>query len=66
VTQMSERNRRNLNPHKAARVAMCLYGARYARQGGGSMDFWDALPDEDKQLCREILKQIEEAPSEAQ
>ncbi len=58
------RNLRNLNPHKAARVAMCLWGNRYAAQGGGSMDFWDKLTESEKKLCREILEQIEKAPEE--
>lgn len=61
---MKESDRRNLNPHKAARVAMVLWGARYAKQGGGSMDFWDKLSESEKRLCRELVKKIEKAPEE--
>ena len=56
--------RRNLNPHKAARVAMTLWNQEYARQRGGSMDFWDELTESQKELCREIVEQIEKAPAE--
>jgi hypothetical protein len=59
-----ERAKRNLTPHKVARVAMFLFGQRYAAQVGGSMDFWDALPERDKQTCREVLQEIERAPKE--
>jgi hypothetical protein len=40
-----ERALRNLNPHKPARAAMWLWGKEYSQQGGGSMDFWDGLPE---------------------
>lgn len=63
---MKDRDRRNLNPHKAARVAMAIYGQQYAKQGGGSMDFWDSLTEGEKRTCREILKQIESSPDEVQ
>lgn len=55
---------RNLNPHKAAVVAMHRWGDRYARQGGGSMDFWDGLSESDKQLCRETVTAVMLAPHE--
>jgi hypothetical protein len=61
---MNERDRRNLNPHKAARVALLLYGREYAAQNGGSMDFWDKLSEGRKQTCREELEKIEKAPKE--
>lgn len=61
---MKERDRRNLNPHKPARLAMFKWSASYARQGGGSMDFWDKLSPSEQQLCREVVKAIEEAPEE--
>jgi hypothetical protein len=35
-----------------------------AAQDGGSMDFWDKLSLSEKQLCREVIKQIERAPEE--
>lgn len=43
---------------------MVLYSSRYAAQGGGSMDFWDKLSEGEKRTCREVLEQIEAAPSE--
>jgi hypothetical protein len=55
---------RNLNPHKAAIVAMLLYSSSYAAQGGGSMDFWDGLPKQKKILCRDLVDRIEKAPEE--
>ncbi len=61
---MKTRDKRNLNPHKAARVAMCLYASRYAAQGGGSMDFWDRLTEAEKRTCRGIVEQIMESRDE--
>ncbi len=55
---------RDLNPHKPARAAMWLFGAEYARQGGGSMTFWDRLPLHRKNLCRELVSDIEKARPE--
>lgn len=55
----------NRNPHKAARVAMIMWGGAYAAQSGGSMDFWEKLGPNDKKLCRELVKEIENAPVEA-
>ncbi len=60
----SERMRRDLDPHKAARAAMWLYGAEYAKQGGGSMTFWDRLPQNRKNLCRDLVRDIEKARPE--
>ena len=57
--------RRNLNPHKPARVAMYLYGEAYSRQKGGSMDFWDSLPESSKRLCRQLVAEIEASPAES-
>lgn len=56
-----ERNRRNFSPHAEAVAAMWLFGKRYSQQNGGSMDFWDALPDGDKGLCRQMVRAIEAA-----
>ncbi len=50
--------RRNLNPHQAASAAMWLYSTEYAAGGGGSMDFWDSLPDYSKSSCRRLVKDI--------
>ena len=63
-TSAAAQAKRNLNPHKPARVAMILWNEKYASQGGGSMDFWDRLSESDKKLCRDILQQIEQAPPE--
>lgn len=56
--------KRNLNPHRAAVVAMALFHAEYAIFGGGSMDFYDSLSSGQKQTCREIVANIEAAPVE--
>jgi hypothetical protein len=55
---------RNLNPHKAARIAMLLWNERYAAQRGGSMEFWDSLTEAERQTCRKCLEQVLEAPGE--
>jgi hypothetical protein len=62
--KMRERDARNLNPHKSARAAMWLYGHAYAAQSGGSMDFWDSLPEYKKRLCRDMVDAIERADVE--
>lgn len=54
----------NLNPHKAAVAAMYIYGAAYAKQGGGSMDFWKSLPPSQQDVCRRLVKAIEKARKE--
>ena len=59
-----ERARRNQNPHKAARLGMFKWSASYARQRGGSMDFWDSLTENEKTLCREVVREIENSPEE--
>lgn len=50
--------RRNLNPIPQAVVAMYLYGAEYAAQQGGSMDFWDRLDGRRKRWCKEISDDV--------
>lgn len=55
---------RNINPHKAAVAAMWLCGAAYAEQRGGSMDFWDSLPEGTKDNCRRLVAEIEKARPE--
>ena len=59
-----KRARRNLNPHKPALLAMWLWGKRYAAQGGGSMDFWDKLTEQEKNSCRECVIRVAKAPEE--
>ena len=51
---------RNLNPTPAARVAMIVYGWDYAKQRGGSMDFWDALDEDRKRRCNMVVEMFEE------
>lgn len=59
---MSEDQRRNLNPTAPAYAAMALFGYRYSKQKGGSMDFWDSLSDYDKRTCTELAELIRKAP----
>ena len=59
-----KRDQRNLNPHAPAIAAMYLYGSDYMNSGGGSMDFWDALSDNRKRTCRELVKRIRAAKDE--
>jgi hypothetical protein len=63
-SEMSDQSR-NLNPHKAARAAMYIWGERYAQQRGGSMDFWDKLQEHEKNVARRLVKEISELPDEA-
>lgn len=60
----SERAARNLRPHKAAVAAMWIWGQEYSQQHGGSMDFWDKLPESRRRLCRGLVKDIERARPE--
>jgi len=59
-----QRDLRNLNPHKPAMLAMRIYCNAYARQNGGSMDFWDSLAESTKQRCRDLVKEMDQAPPE--
>lgn len=57
--------RRNLNPHAEAIAAMHMWSDDYAfKQRGGSMDFWDNLPDWKKQLARDLVKRIRQSETE--
>lgn len=57
--------RRNLNPHAEAIAAMHFWSYSYAHeQRGGSMDFWDSLPEWKKNICRDAVKKIKAAPNE--
>lgn len=59
-----QRAQRNLRPHAEAIAAMHLWGEDYAfKQRGGSMDFWDSLPDWKKKHCREFVKRIKATDS---
>ena len=49
---------RNLNPHAEAIAAMYIYGAEYAVQRGGSMDFWDKIDKSRQRICREMVDKI--------
>lgn len=55
------RMRRDLNPHRAARAAMWLWSAEYAKKGLGSMGFWDSLDKHRKQLARDCVTDIMKA-----
>lgn len=56
-----ERDRRNADPTAEALVAMCIWGAEYAAQGGGSMEFWDRLNRSRKDQCRRMVDRIRAA-----
>jgi hypothetical protein len=57
--------KRNQNPHAEATAAMYIWGAEYAAQRGGCMDFWDGLSDSRKGICRDLVARIKLRPSEA-
>jgi len=60
-----QRAQRNLNPHAEAIAAMSLWSEDYAfKQRGGSMDFWDNLPDYKKRICRDLVKRVRATKSE--
>ena len=58
------RLQRNLSPHKPAVAAVYLWGADYAAQPGGSMDFWDSLTESKKCICRSLVARIDLAEPE--
>lgn len=69
ATTLKEREvaqaKRNMNPHAEAILAMSWWSEDYAfKQRGGSMDFWDSLPDYKKRLCRDLVKRIQAAKTE--
>ena len=57
-------NDRNLNPHKPAVMAMCMFSSHYAAQSGGSMDFWASLTTGEQQTCRDLVTRLDQAPDE--
>jgi hypothetical protein len=54
----SARALRNLNPTPEAMAAMWPWSKEYAAQGGGSMDFWDKLPEGRKRLASDCAAAI--------
>lgn len=50
--------KRNLNPTPEARFAMFHWHNQYAAQQGGSMDFYDSLPEQDKDYCKRAVEEI--------
>jgi len=54
-----------VTPHKAARAAMWLYSTRYGLTSGSRMEFWNSLSEQERNLCREMVKNIDESPVEA-
>ena len=50
--------KRNLNPTPEAVFAMYHWSKDYAKQGGGSMDFYDSLNVEEKRFCKSAVKAI--------
>jgi hypothetical protein len=60
-----QRAKRNLNPHAEAIFAMVHWSDDYAyKQRGGSMDFWDSLPDWKKKIARNAVDRIRKAETE--
>ena len=57
-----ENQEHNFNPHKEAVIAMWLWGKEYSELGLGSMDYYNGLSAGDKNTCKRMLKNIEEAP----
>ena len=55
---------KNLKPHKEAVIAMCLFGKEYADSGLGSMDYYDGLSTNKQRLCKTILEEIAQAPTQ--
>ena len=57
-----ERDRRNLQPHAEARLAMEMWSHEYAHeQRGGSMDFWDSIGEQRQRFCMNVLDEVLEA-----
>ena len=56
--------KRDLNPHKAAVIAMLLYGERYAKMPHvGSMGFWDTLTKSEQETCKQCVERVDKAPN---
>ncbi|MGI9490856.1 MAG: hypothetical protein ACR2QF_00360 [Geminicoccaceae bacterium] len=54
---------RNLRGHAEAIAARWLWSHEYAVQGGGQLDFYDALPNRKKRLVQEMVDAILSAPA---
>lgn len=50
--------RANLNPTPEAVAAMYLFSTEYSSQRGGSMDFWNGLPDSKKNMCNNLVEEV--------
>lgn len=50
--------------HKAAKAAMSLFAEQYGPQSSGINDFYDQLPQADKNRCRRLVTGIRKAPPE--
>ena len=57
---------RNLNAHKAARMATIIWNDAYMAQNGGVMDFWDSLSFSKKNIARAMVLDIEKAREEGE
>ena len=55
---MKTRDQENINPTPEAVMAMELWCDNYARQKGGSMDFWDGLSETGKRRCQDAVARI--------
>lgn len=55
------RAKRNLDPTAPAVGAMTMWGDRYSKQNGGSMDFWDSLTGYEQKFCEEIADKVRAA-----
>ena len=52
---------RNLNPIPQAVIAMYIWHKEYAAQAKGSMDFWDDLTVQQRDICERALAEIRAA-----
>lgn len=55
----TDKDRRNLDPHAEACLAMIIWSDDYAfKQCGGCMDFWDSLSPYRKKQCVDLVDRI--------
>ncbi|WP_414461783.1 hypothetical protein [Hyphomicrobium sp. DY-1] len=52
------RERRNLDPHAEAIIAMNLWGDHYSKQRLGCMDWYDSLSPASKARCTALVDRI--------
>lgn len=63
--EQARRDQRNQRPHAEARLAMAMWSHEYAHeQRGGVMDFWDAIGDQRRRLCVEVVDAVLKANEE--